>query len=126
MNKHVFTVFKMGETADALEAADDIAALPGCDIPVVGSNDIASEIITLGDWDSQVFYDALRRVSEAMKRHGTIMGIAGWYNRPYILQRVIRKLGARWIVGAQDVGLSSGGGRANINLLRRLQEEIWK
>ncbi|RWA09609.1 hypothetical protein EKO27_g5497 [Xylaria grammica] len=122
MNKYGSTVFIMIETADALRAVDEIAALPGCDVLLVGSNDLASEIGTLGDWDSPVFYDALKRVSDAARKHGRIMGIAGLYHRPDILQRAINELGARWIVGAQDVGLLLGGGRANSDLLRSLQE----
>lgn len=115
------TVFIMVETADALAAVDDIAALPGCDVLLVGSNDLAMEIGTLGDWDAPLFLDALKKVGAAAKKHGKQMGIAGLYHRPDILQRVINEFGARWIVGAQDVGLLLQGGRANSDLLKSLQ-----
>lgn len=51
------------------------------------------------------------------------MGVTGLYHRQDILRRAIRELGARWIVGAHDVGLLSGGGRANSDILRGLQED---
>ncbi|KAK6226071.1 HpcH/HpaI aldolase [Colletotrichum tabaci] len=115
------TVFIMIETADALSNVDEIAALPGCDVLLVGSNDLASEIGTLPDWDHPEFIEALRKVGAAASRHGKQMGIAGLYHRPDILSKVINEFGAKWIVGAQDVGLLLAGGRANSDLLRSLQ-----
>ncbi|KAL9949380.1 hypothetical protein D7B24_006868 [Verticillium nonalfalfae] len=121
MNATGSVVFIMIETADALEAVEDIAALPGCDVLLVGSNDLACEIGTLPDWDHKDFIGALRRVGAAAKAHGKMMGIAGLYHRPDILTQVINEFGARWIVGAQDVGLLTAGGRQNSDLLRTLQ-----
>lgn len=121
MNAFGSTVFIMIETADALAAVDDIAALPGCDVLLVGSNDLAQEIGTLGDWDAPLFLAALEKVGAVARKHGKLMGIAGLYHRPDILRRVVNEFGARWIVGAQDVGLLLQGGTANSELLRSLQ-----
>ncbi|RYO31643.1 hypothetical protein AA0113_g10073 [Alternaria arborescens] len=122
MNTTGSTVFIMIETADALAAVDDIAALAGADVLLVGSNDLASEIGTLGDWDAPCFLAALEKVGAAARKHGKIMGIAGLYHRPDILERVINEFGAKWVVGAQDVGLLLQGGTANSALLRSLQK----
>lgn len=122
MNAAGSTVFIMIETADALANVDDIAALPGCDVLLVGSNDLASEIGTLPDWDHPEFIAALEKVGAAATKHGKLMGIAGLYHRPDILTRVINEFGAKWIVGAQDVGLLLAAGRTNSDLLRSLQE----
>ncbi|KAH7138453.1 2,4-dihydroxyhept-2-ene-1,7-dioic acid aldolase-like protein [Dendryphion nanum] len=123
MNASGSTVFIMIETADALAAVDDIASLPGADVLLVGSNDLASEIGTLGDWDAPLFLDALEKVGAAARRHGKIMGIAGLYHRPDILSRVVNEFGARWVVGAQDVGLLLQGGKQNSDLLKGLQDQ---
>jgi 2-keto-3-deoxy-L-rhamnonate aldolase RhmA len=123
MNAFGSTVFIMIETSDALEVVDDIAALPGCDVLLVGSNDLASEIGTLGDWDHPKFIEALRRVGAAAQQHGKIMGIAGLYHRPDILSKVIHEFGAKWIVGGQDVGLLLGAGQANAKLLKSIMEK---
>ncbi|CAN9356932.1 unnamed protein product [Alternaria sp. RS040] len=122
MNATGSTVFIMIETADALAAVDDIAALEGADVLLVGSNDLASEIGTLGDWDAPYFLAALEKVGAAARKHGKIMGIAGLYHRPDILERVINEFGAKWVVGAQDVGLLLQGGTVNSALLRSLQK----
>jgi len=121
LNNTGSTCFIMIETADALAAVDGIAALPGCDVLLVGSNDLAMEIGTLGDWDAPLFFDALKRVGEAAKKHGKIFGIAGLYHRPDLLAKVINEYGARWIVGGQDVGLLVNASKANCDLLRTLQ-----
>lgn len=121
MNNYGSTVFIMIETADALEAVENISALPGCDVLLVGCQDLSIEIGTVGEWDSPKFLNALKRVGEAARSNGKMMGIAGLYHRPDILQKVIQEFGARWVVGAQDVGLLLQGGRTNSDLLRSLQ-----
>lgn len=122
-NQHGSLCFIMIETVDALRAVDDIAALPGCDVLLVGSQDLAAEIGTLPDWDAPGFWEALVSVGVATKKHGKKMGIAGLYHRPDILEKVVNELGARWVVGAHDVGLLAAGGRANSDLLRSLQSD---
>jgi hypothetical protein len=57
-------------------------------------------------------------VGAAATKHGKLIGIAGLYHRPDILKQVINEFGARWIVGAQDVGVLLHGGRSNSELLR--------
>ncbi|CAG8947948.1 unnamed protein product [Penicillium salamii] len=120
-NQYGSQCFIMIETVEALNAVNDIAALPGCDVLLVGSQDLATEIGTLPNWDDPRFWEALVSVGKAAKMHGKLMGIAGLYHRPDILKRVIKELGAKWIVGGHDVGLLSSGGRANSDLLRSLQ-----
>lgn len=121
MNESGSTVFIMIEAADALKMVDDIAALPGCDVLLVGSNDLAMEVGTLGDWDTPTFLEALEKVGAAARNHGKLIGIAGLYHRPDILEMVINEFGARWIVGAQDVGSLLQGGKTNSELLGNLQ-----
>jgi 2-keto-3-deoxy-L-rhamnonate aldolase RhmA len=111
----------MIETADALANVDEIASLPGCDVLLVGANDLAIEIGTLPDWDHPEFIAALEKIGNACKKHGKIMGVAGLYHRPDILSRVINEFGARWIVGAHDVGMLLASCRTNSDLLRSLQ-----
>lgn len=56
MNRYGSLCFIMIETTDALDAVDDIAALPGCDVLLIGSQDLATEIGTMPDWDAPAFW----------------------------------------------------------------------
>jgi 2-keto-3-deoxy-L-rhamnonate aldolase RhmA len=105
MNVFASTAFNMIETADELEGVDDIAAFPGCEALLVGSNDLASKVGTLGDWDHPKFIEALRNVGAATKKHSKIMAIAGCYHPLDIMLKIIYGSGAKWIVRGQDIGL---------------------
>ncbi|CZT01340.1 uncharacterized protein RCO7_02035 [Rhynchosporium graminicola] len=79
------------------------------------------QIGTLGNWD-QDFIEALRKVGEAVKKHGKIFGIAGLYTRTDILDKVVDDFGARWIIGANGTGLLFGAAKANHALIRSIQK----
>ncbi|CZS97973.1 uncharacterized protein RAG0_06858 [Rhynchosporium agropyri] len=114
------TVFIMVETADALACVDELAAVHCCDVLLVGANDLASEIGTLGNCDHQDSIEALRKVGEAAKKHGKIFGIAGLYTRTDILDKVVNEFGARWTIGANYTGLLCGAAKANNALIRSI------
>lgn len=121
LNESGSTVFLMIETVDALEAVDDIAALPGCDVLLVGSNDLATEIGIMGDFDHPKFMQSLERVAQAARKHQKIFAIAGLYHRPDLMDKVVNDLGARWVVGGQDVGLLVNATRQNNRALKAIQ-----
>ena len=116
------TVFIMIETKDALAAVDDIAAVPGVEVLLVGSNDLGQELGCLGQWDGEVFLGALRRVGEACRKHGKIFAIAGLYHRPDLMDGVVNDMGARWVLGGLDAGLLVGAMKANCEGLAKLQK----
>ncbi|KAJ9655689.1 hypothetical protein H2198_005486 [Neophaeococcomyces mojaviensis] len=121
VNESGSTVFIMIETVDALDNVDAIAALPGCDVLLIGCNDLAMEIGCAGDWDAPKFRNALRKVGVTCRKHRKIFGIAGVYTRPDLMDVVISEYGARWIVGAQDVTLLVSGSKANVDILQSMQ-----
>lgn len=119
-NQSGSTVFIMIETVDALECVDSLAAEPGCDVLMVGCQDLSMEIGTLGEWDHPKFIGALEKVGEAAKKHNKIFGIAGLYTRPDVLERAIKEFGVRWVVGNNDLGLLLSGAKANCELLNSI------
>lgn len=123
VNKTGSTVFIMIETVDALECVDSLAAEPGCDVLMVGCQDLSIAMGLLGDWDNPVFISALEKVGKAAEIHGKIFGIAGLYTRPDVLHTVVNKFGARWVVGNNDLGLLMAGATQNNALLRSIQSE---
>lgn len=116
------SVFIMIETKDALEAVDEIAAVPGVEALLVGSNDLGQELGCLGQWDGDVFLGALRKVGEACKNHDRIFAIAGLYHRPDIMKSVVNDMGARWVLGGLDAGLLSTAAKQNCEVIAGLQK----
>lgn len=121
LNESGSTVFIMIETADALEVVDDIAALPGCDVLLVGANDLLTEMGIMGDFGNPKFMQALEKVSQAAQKHSKVFAIGGLYHRPDLMDRVINDLGARWVIGGQDVGLLVNATRQNCQALKAIQ-----
>ncbi|GKU09705.1 unnamed protein product [Fusarium langsethiae] len=103
------TVFVMIENASAVENVNDIAAVEGVDVVLVGSNDLAIELGIPGEFRHETFRRVLTRISEACKKHGKIMGLAGIYDQPDIHDWAIHKLGVRFLLCQQDSGLIAGG-----------------
>ncbi|KAF2103410.1 2,4-dihydroxyhept-2-ene-1,7-dioic acid aldolase-like protein [Rhizodiscina lignyota] len=124
LNERGSTVFLMIETKDALENVDAIAALPGCDVLLVGANDLSIEIGTLPDFDHPRFIAALEKVSAACKKHGKIFGIGGLYHRPDLMERLINEMGCRWILGGLDLSLMLNGAKANCETLSKCSAKL--
>ncbi|KAM0296076.1 hypothetical protein ACHAPM_010586 [Fusarium culmorum] len=103
------TVFVMIENAAAVDNVDDIAAVQGVDVVLVGSNDLAIELGIPGEFRHETFRRALTRISEACKKHGKVMGLAGIYDQPDIHDWAIHTLGVRFLLCQQDSGLIAGG-----------------
>ncbi|KAF5011805.1 hypothetical protein FDECE_2095 [Fusarium decemcellulare] len=108
-NASASTVFVMIENESAVDRIDEIASVEGVDVLLIGSNDLAIELGVPGDFRSDRFKNALVKVSEACKRHGKVMGLAGIYDQPDIHDWAIHSLGVRFMLCQQDSGLIAGG-----------------
>ncbi|GAB3053097.1 4-hydroxy-2-oxoheptanedioate aldolase [Intrasporangium mesophilum] len=63
------------ESAAAVEAADEIAALDGVDVLFIGPRDLSHDLGVPGDTTAVVFTEALETVLAAGKRHGKACGL---------------------------------------------------
>jgi 2-keto-3-deoxy-L-rhamnonate aldolase RhmA len=68
------TFFCQIETAEGVENAEKIAALPGVDCLWVGHFDLSVSLGVPGDFGSKTFTDAIARVVAASKKHGKSLG----------------------------------------------------
>ncbi|CAG9936369.1 unnamed protein product [Clonostachys rosea f. rosea IK726] len=107
-NEHASSVFVMIENEGAVERVDEIAAVEGVDVILIGSNDLAIELGAPADFRSDKFCQALTRVSKVCKKNGKVMGLAGIYNTPDIHDWAIHTLGVRFMLCQQDSGLIAG------------------
>jgi 2-keto-3-deoxy-L-rhamnonate aldolase RhmA len=115
------TVFIMVESVECLDNIDVIAALEGVDVLLIGANDLSLELGILGEWDHWKFQDAIYKISNAARRNGKILGVAGLYARPDISKMLVREYGARFVLGHLDVGLLAMAMNKNIELLRDME-----
>ena len=88
------------ETPTAIDNADAIAAVPGVDVLLIGTNDLCAEMGIHGDFANERVADAYRTMIAASKKHGKFPGMAGIYNEP-LMQRYI-EMGARFILSGND------------------------
>lgn len=111
-------VVVMVETGHAVENAAAIAAAPGVDVVLVGTNDLSIDLGVPGQLDHPRVLDALERVLDACRRAGVTPGLGGVYE-PAQMRRAI-DLGFRWIITGSDLGLLLGAATAQAEAVRGL------
>ncbi|KAF4339691.1 phosphoenolpyruvate pyruvate domain protein [Fusarium beomiforme] len=108
-NTSASSVIIMIETKDAIKNINEIAAVDGVDVLLIGSNDLAIELGVPGGFQTHNFRSALESVSEACRRHGKTMGLAGIYDNYEIQDWAINTLGVRYMLCAIDSSLIASG-----------------
>jgi 4-hydroxy-2-oxoheptanedioate aldolase len=107
----------MLETPTAIENADAIAAVPGVDVLLIGTNDLCAEMGIHGDFGNDRVADAYRKMITASKKHGKFPGMAGIYNEP-LMQRYI-EMGARFILSGSDANFLMASAGQRTGFLRK-------
>jgi 4-hydroxy-2-oxoheptanedioate aldolase len=107
----------MLETPTAIENAEAIAAVPGVDVLLIGTNDLCAEMGIPGDFGNERVAEAYRKMIAAAKKHGKFPGMAGIYNEQ-IMPRYI-EMGARFILSGQDAQFLMGGATQRTGFLRK-------
>jgi 4-hydroxy-2-oxoheptanedioate aldolase len=111
----------MLETPDAVARADEIAAVPGVDMVMLGPHDLTAEMGILGDFRDPRFVDAAHAVARACRDHGVIFGIAGIRDQELLTELV--GLGLRFVSAGTDVGFMSEAAGAQVSRLRSIPIE---
>jgi 2-keto-3-deoxy-L-rhamnonate aldolase RhmA len=66
------------ETGQAVEAAEEMAAVDGVDVLFVGPADLSYSLGVPGDIHAEAFDTAIRRVAAAARSHGKAAGVMVW------------------------------------------------
>jgi len=109
VNRQASGVGMMIETAESIENIDEIAAVEGVDLLMVGCIDLSTDMGMPGEINNAKFRAALEAVSAAARRHNKVFGLAGNYNDPKFQDWVINTLGVRLILCNVDSNLISVG-----------------
>src|SRR5205814_1585092 len=102
----------------SIATADEIAAVPGVDVLLIGSNDLCAEMGIPGDFGSERLADAYRRTIAACRKHDKLPGMAGIYNEA-IMPRYV-EMGARFILAGQDAQFLMTGAVNRTGFMRKL------
>ena len=90
------------ETADALERADEIMAVEGVDMVMIGANDLMADMGIPGQYDHQLVKDAYATAIAACLKHGKHCGVGGLSSRPDLVAEFV-KMGARYVSTGTDL-----------------------
>ena len=107
----------MLETPLAIANAAEIAAVPGIDVLLIGSNDLCAEMGIPGDFGNDRLAAAYETMIAACAKAGKFPGMAGIYNET-IMPRYIG-MGARFILSGQDGSFMMAGATARTGFLRK-------
>ena len=90
------------ESAEALEHADEIAAVGGVDMVLIGINDMLASMGLAGQYEHPKVREAYARTIEACRKQGKCVGVGGLSTRPK-LQAEFVAMGARMISSGTDI-----------------------
>jgi 2-keto-3-deoxy-L-rhamnonate aldolase RhmA len=92
----------MMETVAALENVDEIMAVDGVDMMMIGSNDLCNEMGITGQFDSPKLRDAFERTIAAAQKHGKHVGVGGLASRNDLMTQFVG-MGARYVSTGTDM-----------------------
>ena len=93
-------VVVMVETPTAIKNAEAIAAVPGIDALLIGTNDLCAELGIHGQFASEPVVEAYKTVVAACNKHGKHAGMGGVYTED-LMPRFI-EMGVRFVLAGQD------------------------
>jgi 2-keto-3-deoxy-L-rhamnonate aldolase RhmA len=90
------------ETANAVEHAEEIAAVEGLDMVLIGTNDLLAEMGLPGQYEHKRVREAYERTIAACRKHGKHVGVGGLATRPTLAAEFV-KMGARYVSTGTDL-----------------------
>ncbi len=101
------SVVAMMETKGALDRVEEIAAVPGVDMLLVGTNDLCAELGIHGQYGHKLVREAYLRTIAACRKHGKHVGIGGLASRPDLIADLVAE-GARFVSVGADLSFLIG------------------
>jgi 2-keto-3-deoxy-L-rhamnonate aldolase RhmA len=112
-------VVVMLETPLAIDSAEAIAAVPGIDALLIGTNDLTAEMGRPGEFGSDAVVTAYERVIAACRKRGKYPGMGGVYTED-LLRRYVG-MGMRLILCGGDGGLLLAAATQRAGFVRGLR-----
>ena len=116
MNEATMVII-MIESAEALAKVDEIAAVEGVDLLLIGTNDLCSSLGIPGQLDHEKVRSAYAKAIEACRRHGKHLGVGGLSSQPSLTAEFV-KMGARYVSTGTDLAFLLGAATAKAQQVR--------
>ena len=113
-------VVVMIESPQGVENCDAIAAVPGIDALLIGTNDFCFESGIPGQFNDPKVVDAYKKVIAACRKHGKFAGMGGMYT-PELLERHVN-MGVQLILSGSDFQMLMAGATARAKLVRGFEK----
>lgn len=110
-------IVAMLESEDGIANAEAIAAVPGIDMLLIGTNDLCAELGMHGQYDNPKIRAAYETVAAACKKHALPLGIGGIKGGP--LLPALHALGARFMLASTDEALLLAAAKEEAKVLRQ-------
>lgn len=108
----------MLESPEAVANVERIAAVPGIDVLLVGTNDLCMEMGIPGQLDHPEIGRAFERIVAACRANGKWAGLGGVYDPP-LMQRYLA-MGFRWVLTGSDLSFLLAGARERAAAVRAM------
>ena len=112
-------VVVMLETPQGIANCEAIAAVPGIDVILIGTNDLCAEMGIPGKLDDQRVVEAYERTIAACRKHGKFPGMGGVY-APELMKKYIG-MGMQFILSGADLSFLMAAARERTGFLRALE-----
>ncbi len=108
------------ESADSLAKADEIVAVEGVDIVLVGLNDMLGDMGLTGQYDHPRVREIYETVIDACRRHGKHCEVGGLASRPDLMAECVR-MNARYVSIGTDLSFLLGAATQRAKQIRDIK-----
>jgi 2-keto-3-deoxy-L-rhamnonate aldolase RhmA len=115
MNESCLVVVML-ESAEAVEHADEVAAVEGVDVVLIGSGDLGVDLGIPGDAGNPKMAACYEKVIAACRKHGKWPGAAGIPQQDVIEKYI--GMGVRFVLAGNDTSFLMGAATARASALR--------
>ncbi len=103
-----------------LAKADEIIAVEGVDIVLVGLNDMLGDMGLAGQYDHPKVREIYQTVIDACRKHGKHCGVGGLASRPDLMAEYVR-MGARYVSTGTDLAFLLGAATARAKQIKDIK-----
>lgn len=119
MNEATMVIVQF-ENAASVEAADEIMAVEGVDMVMIGSNDLLADMGLTGQYDHPKLRAAYQRSIDVCAKYGKHVGVGGLSSRPELVAEFVA-MGARYVSTGTDIAFLLGALTAKAKQVKDLK-----